>query len=76
VGQPAIVLQRGGKGVNVYDFLSLAAGRAIPYGINDLIHKSGFVNVGIDHETAEFAVESIRRWWHSYGKSLLNKRSC
>jgi transposase len=56
--------------VNVYDFLSLADGKAIPYGIYDLIHKSGFVNVGIDHETAEFAVESIRRWWHSYGKSL------
>ncbi len=56
--------------VNVYDFLSLAAGRAIPYGIYDLVHKRGFVNVGIDHETAEFAVESIRRWWHTCGKSL------
>jgi len=56
--------------VNVYDFLSLADGRAIPYGIYDLVHKSGFVNVGIDHETAEFAVESIRRWWQSCGKSL------
>jgi transposase len=56
--------------VNVYDFLSLADGKAIPYGIYDLIHKSGFVNVGIDHETAEFAVESIRRWWQSCGKSL------
>ena len=56
--------------VKVYDFLSLADGRAIPYGIYDLVHKSGFVNVGIDHETAEFAVESIRRWWQSCGKSL------
>jgi transposase len=56
--------------VNVYDFLSVAAGRAIPYGIYDLVHKSGFVNVGIDHETAEFAVESIRRWWQTCGKSL------
>jgi len=56
--------------VNVYDFLSLADGKAIPYGIYDLIHKSGFVNVGIDHETAEFAVESIRRWWHTCGKAL------
>ncbi len=56
--------------VNVYDFLSLADGRAIPYGIYDLVHKSGFVNVGIDHETAEFAVESIRRWWQTCGKSL------
>jgi transposase len=56
--------------VNVYDFLSLADGKAIPYGIYDLVHKSGFVNVGIDHETAEFAVESIRRWWHNCGKAL------
>lgn len=56
--------------VHVYDFLSLADGKAIPYGIYDLVHKSGFVNVGIDHETAEFAVESIRRWWQTSGKSL------
>ncbi len=56
--------------VNVYDFLSLADGKAVPYGIYDLVHKSGFVNVGIDHDTAEFAVESIRRWWQNGGKSL------
>jgi transposase len=56
--------------VNVYDFVSLADGKAIPYGIYDLVHKSGFVNVGLDHETAEFAVESIRRGWHQSGKAL------
>jgi transposase len=56
--------------VNVYDFLSLADGKAIPYGVYDLVHNRGFVNVGIDHETAEFAVESIRRWWHKSGKAL------
>jgi transposase len=56
--------------VNVYDFLSLADGKAVPYGIYDLLHKRGFVNVGIDHDTAEFAVESIRRWWHTSGKVL------
>jgi transposase len=56
--------------VNVYDFLSLADGKAIPYGIYDLVQNRGFVNVGIDHETAEFAVESIRRWWHTVGKAL------
>ena len=56
--------------VNVYDFLSLADGKAVPYGIYDLVHKRGFVNVGIDHDTAEFAVESSRRWWHSRGKVL------
>ncbi|EFH82321.1 ISAzo13 family transposase [Ktedonobacter racemifer] len=56
--------------VNVYDFLSLANGKAIPYGIYDLVHNHGFVNVGIDHDTAEFAVESIRRWWQQRGKAL------
>ena len=56
--------------VNVYDYLSLADGKAVPYGIYDLVHNSGFVNVGIDHETAEFAVESIRRWWSSIGSGL------
>lgn len=54
--------------VNVYDFVSLADGKAVPYGIYDLVEKTGFVNVGIDHETAEFAVESIRRWWQQVGK--------
>jgi transposase len=56
--------------VNVYDYRSLADGKAIPYGIYDLVHNRGFVNVGIDHETAEFAVESIRRWWQSVGRDL------
>lgn len=56
--------------VNVYDFASLADGKAVPYGIYDLVHKTGFVNVGIDHETAEFAVESIRRWWQQEGLGL------
>jgi transposase len=56
--------------VNVSDFLSLADGKALPYGIYDLVHNQGFVNVGIDHDTAEFAVESIRRWWQNNGKAL------
>ena len=56
--------------VNVYDYLSIADGKAIAYGIYDLVQNSGFVNVGIDHETAEFAVESIRRWWKSVGSKL------
>jgi len=56
--------------VNVSDFLSLADGKAVPYGVYDLVHTRGFVNVGIDHDTAEFAVESIRRWWHICGKAL------
>ena len=56
--------------VNVYDYRSIADGKAVPYGIYDLVHNKGFVNVGIDHETAEFAVESIRRWWQNVGKQL------
>jgi transposase len=61
--------------VNVYDFLSLASGKAIPYGIYDLVHNRGFVNVGIDHDTAEFAVESIRRWWRQSGNALYPDKS-
>jgi transposase len=59
--------------VNLYDYRSLANGKAIPYGVYDLVHNQGFVNVGIDHETAEFAVESIRRWWKHSGKRLYPK---
>lgn len=54
--------------VNTYGFRSLAEGLAIPYGIYDRLRKQGFVNVGIDHDTAMFAVESLRRWWKEYGK--------
>ncbi len=54
--------------VNVYDFLSLADGKIAPYGIYDLVHNSGFVNVGTNHDTAVFSVESIRRWWNNFGK--------
>ena len=61
--------------VNVYDYLSLADGKAVPYGIYDLVHNTGFVNVGIDHDTAAFAVESIRRWWQQVGKGLYPDRT-
>ena len=54
--------------VNVYDFLSLADSKIAPYGIYDVVHNSGFVNVGIDHDTAAFSVESIRRWWEYFGQ--------
>ena len=61
--------------VNVYDFLSLADGKAIPYGVYDLVHNRGFVNVGIDHDTTEFAVESIRGWWQQTGQALYPDKS-
>ena len=53
--------------VNTYDFPSLSAGPAIPYGIYDELHNQGFVNVGVSHDTAEFAVESIQQWWQRLG---------
>ena len=56
--------------VNAYDFRSLAEGLAIPYGIYDRLQKQGFINVGIDHDTAMFAVESLRRWWKEQGRKL------
>ena len=53
--------------VNVHDFPSLAEGTAIPYGAYDVYRNEGMVNVGMTHDTAEFAVESIRRWWRQFG---------
>jgi hypothetical protein len=54
--------------VNVYDFINDAVGKVIPYGVYDLARNTGWVNVGIDHDTPEFAVESIASWWRSMGK--------
>jgi hypothetical protein len=54
--------------VNVHDFPHLGRGKAIPYGIYDEARDEAMVNVGITHETAEFAVESIRRWWRLLGR--------
>jgi hypothetical protein len=56
------------KEVNTKDFPSLAEGKAIPYGVYDSGRNRAVVNVGITHDTAEFAVESIRRWWKLDGK--------
>ena len=56
--------------VKVYDFIDKELGKATPYGIYDLKKNLGWVNVGIDHDTAEFAVESIRRWWKYLGQEL------
>jgi hypothetical protein len=54
--------------VNIYDYPSLGLGMAIPYGAYDLQRNEGFVNVGVSHDTAEFAVESVRRWWKFFGR--------
>ena len=54
--------------VRVHDFIDPELGRATPYGIYDIGRNAGWVSVGVDHDTAEFAVESIRRWWRSMGR--------
>jgi hypothetical protein len=56
--------------VRVHDFKIPELGRVAPYGIYDITHNIGWVNVGIDHDTSTFAVESIRRWWCSMGQVL------
>ena len=59
--------------VKVYDFIDKELGKATPYGVYDLKKNVGWVNVGIDHDTAEFAVESVRRWWNHLGHELYTK---
>ena len=54
--------------VKDHDFADPQLGKAIPYGIYDLAANAGWVNVGTDHDTAAFAVESIRRWWNGAGR--------
>lgn len=53
--------------VNVHDFPDKKLGKAIPYGVYDLACNEGWVSVGIDHDTAEFACASIQRWWNEMG---------
>jgi hypothetical protein len=54
--------------VNVYDYPDDADGKAVPYGVYDLCANEGWVSVGIDHDTAAFAVATIRRWWQTLGQ--------
>ena len=54
--------------VRVHDFIVPAQGKAIPYGVYDLHRNEGWVSVGIDHDTAAFAVNAIRRWWKVMGR--------
>jgi hypothetical protein len=57
------------EAVRVHDFLIKELGRAVPYGVYDLAANAGWVSVGIDHDTAAFAVNSIRRWWRELGQA-------
>jgi hypothetical protein len=54
--------------VRMHDFMDKELGKAIPYGVYDLGRNEGWVSVGITHDTAEFAVETIRRWWERMGR--------
>jgi Rhodopirellula transposase DDE domain len=56
--------------VRVHDFVDKKLGKAIPYGVYDLAANAAWVSVGIDHDTAVFAVETIRRWWRHLGQPL------
>lgn len=53
--------------VEVHDFPSKTLGKVIPYGVYDEATNTGWVSVGVDHDTAEFAVETVRRWWRQMG---------
>jgi hypothetical protein len=53
--------------VLVHDFMDKTLGKAIPYGVYDVTRNEGWVSVGIDHDTARFATEAIRRWWKKMG---------
>ena len=59
--------------VNVYDFIDRELGKVAPYGVYDVGKNKGWVSVGIDHDTAQFAVETIRRWWREMGRPLYPK---
>jgi hypothetical protein len=61
--------------VRVHDFIIPELGRANPYGVYDLANNEAWVSVGIDHDTASFAVETIRRWWKSMGQEAYPEAS-
>jgi transposase len=61
--------------VRVHDFLDKELGKVAPYGVYDLMRNNGWVSVGIDHDTAAFAVASIRKWWRKMGRPAYAKAS-
>ena len=61
--------------VRVHDFLDPSLGKAIPYGVYDLLNNQGWVSVGVDHDTAQFATNSIRRWWVQMGQRRFPRAS-
>src|SRR5437773_8838502 len=65
----ANIAQGNPEAVRVHDFLIKELGRAVPYGVYDLAANSGWVSVGVDHDTAAFAVNSIHHWWQAVGRA-------
>lgn len=63
------------ESVKVHDFVDKDLGRANPYGIYDVGDNTGWVSVGTDHDTASFAVETIRRWWNTMGRQRYPRAS-
>ncbi len=57
------------EAANTYDFIDKDMGKVTPYGVLDIAGNEGWVSVGIDHDTAQFAVETIRRWWLEMGQA-------
>jgi len=61
--------------VRVHDFIDKELGKVAPYGVYDLTRNNGWVSVGIDHDTAAFAVSTIRQWWRKMGRPTYSKAS-
>jgi len=61
--------------VHVHDFIDKELGKVAPYGVYDLTWNNGWVSVGIDHDTAAFAVATIRQWWRKMGRPAYSKAS-
>jgi len=61
--------------VRVHDFQDKTLGKAVPYGVYDILNNQGWVSVGIDHDTAQFAANSIRRWWIQMGRKRFPRAS-
>ena len=57
------------EAVAIHDFMDQELGKAIPYGVYDVTHNEGWVSVGVDHDTAPFAVQTIKRWWQTMGQA-------
>jgi hypothetical protein len=59
--------------VEIHDFVDKELGKVIPYGVYDVSHNEGWVSVGIDHDTAQFAAQAIGRWWDKMGSKRYPK---